>query len=576
MKLSYGVSSFEKLRSEGYFYVDKTKYIEVLEHLPEACVVMLRPRRFGKTLFANMLGYYYDRFHAAKFDPLFTGTYIHGHPTPRKNAYMILKFNFSAINTETLENANEGFRESVMTSTDLFMGLHHDAFTKEDRRQVVARQKPNDILMALFSKIEEKKLGKAVYVIIDEYDHFANNILSQGKEMFKDLVRTDGYVRPFYEALKKGTETVVDRIFITGVMPILLDSLTSGFNIAVNLSTDERFNEMIGFTDEEITPILEYLGAQGGREEIRTYYDGYRFSPNADQTVYNSDMVLYYGLRFKPGNGRPDNIIDINVVSDYRKIRAILSIGNKEMEEEILTQIVQQDKISINQISELFVLTRETEFLFDAKSIVSLLFYMGYLTITEKSRLAITFQIPNMVLKSLYLDYMQYVLMKRSRVRIDGMKKDEMMRDLVDGGIDLLISFTENLLKGLSNRDYRQFDEKYIKVVMLSLLSDVNIYIPHSEYEVSADGYVDLYLQAAFMPEVSPSYFIELKYVKAKTVKSVIDKKEMEGREAMKKYAQSPVAQQAKNLLCYVLVFQKDRCVRKVREAGGSERRKTP
>ena len=565
MKLSYGVSNFEKLRSEGYFYVDKTAYIEVLENLPETCVVMLRPRRFGKTLFANMLGYYYNRMHSEIFDLLFAGTYIHDHPTPKRNAYMILKFNFSAINTETLENANKGFHHSVMTSTDLFIGLYHDHFTKEERRQIIEQEKPNDILTALFRKIEEKKLGKCIYVIIDEYDHFANNILSQGKDMFKDLVKTDGYVRPFYETLKQGTETVVDQIFITGVMPILLDSLTSGFNISVNLSTDARFNEIMGFTDEEITPILKSLGAEDNRTEIKAYYDGYRFSPDTAQTVYNSDMIIYYGLRYKPDNGRPDSIIDINVVSDYRKIRAILSIGDKNLEEEILTRIVQEDMISINKISELFALTQETEFLFDAKALVSLLFYMGYLTITEKSKLAITFQIPNMVLKSLYLDYMQYMLMKRSQIRIDGMKKDEMMRDLVDGKIDLLISLTEKLLKGLSNRDYQQFDEKYIKVVMLSLLSDVDIYIPHSEYEVSADGYVDLYLQAAFRPDVSPGYFIELKYVKAKAIKSVVEKKEIEGRNAMKRYAKSDTAKKAKNLHCYVLVFRKDRCVRKVR-----------
>jgi hypothetical protein len=565
MKLSYGVSSFEKLRSEGYFYVDKTKYMEILENLPESCVVLLRPRRFGKTLFANMLGYYYDRLHPEKFDPLFKGTYIHDHPTPKRNSYMILKFNFSGINTETLQNANEGFMVEVRSRVNVFLGIYSHYFSTDETDRILKQAKPNDMLSDLFSSIEKKQLGKSVYVIIDEYDHFANNILSQGKEMFKDLVRTDGYVRPFYEALKKGTETVVDRMFITGVMPILLDSLTSGFNIAVNLSTDEQFNEVIGFTDEEITPVLEYLGTKGSRKEVREYYDGYRFSPNAFQTVYNSDMILYYGIRYRPENGRPENIIDINVVSDYRKIRAILSIGDKALEEEILTQIVEQNRISINQISELFILTRETEFLFDAKALVSLLFYMGYLTITEKDNLLITLQIPNMVLKSLYLDYMQYMLMKRGQVRIDGLKKDEMMRDLVDGSIDLLISLTENLLKGLSNRDYENFDEKYIKVVMLSLLSDINIYIPRSEYEVSADGYVDLYLQAAYQPEISPSYFIELKYVKARAAKSAVEKKEKEGREAMKKYLNTDIAKKVKNLHPYVLVFRKDRCVRKVR-----------
>ena len=231
------------------------------------------------------------------------------------------------------------------------------------------------------------------------------------------------------------------------------------------------------------------MGAKGRREEIRAYYDGYRFSPNATRTVYNSDMILYYGIRCETERGRPENVIDVNVVSDYRKIRAVLSIGEKDLEEEILARIVRDDKIAVNKISELFVLTQETEFLFDARAIASLLFYMGYLTIGEK----------------------------------------------------------------------------YVKVVLMSLLSDVNVYIPRSEFETDSDGYVDLYLQAAYRPEESPSYFIELKYVSADAPESALDEKEREGRKAMEKYARSRKAKSVRNLRCYVLVFRKDRCVRKVR-----------
>lgn len=245
MKLPYGLSNFEKIRTEGYFYVDKTHYIDVLENLPENHVVILRSRRFGKTLFANMLGWYYDYLYTERFEGIFKGTYIYEHPTPKRNAYMILSFNFSGINTQTLENANKGFTVEVRSSVRLFTGRYQEYFSDDERKRIVDQEKPNDILNELFKTISEKGAGKCIYVIIDEYDHFANNLLSQGKEMFKDLVKTDGYVRPFYEALKKGTEYVVDRLFITGVMPILLDSLTSGFNIGMNLSTDGRFNDNV-------------------------------------------------------------------------------------------------------------------------------------------------------------------------------------------------------------------------------------------------------------------------------------------------------------------------------------------
>ncbi|GAK59505.1 hypothetical protein U27_06490 [Candidatus Vecturithrix granuli] len=132
----------------------------------------------------------------------------------------------------------------------------------------------------------------------------------------------------------------------------------------------------------------------------------------------------------------------------------------------------------------------------------------------------------------------------------------------MNGRIERLIELTERLLKGLSNRDYQQFDEKYIKVVMLSLLSDANIYIPHSEYEVCADGYVDLYLQAAFEPEHSAHYFFEIKYVKARAAKSVLQAKEQEGRQQLRTYCQSDIARRIPHLQAYLLVFRKDRCVR--------------
>lgn len=189
---------------------------------------------------------------------------------------------------------------------------------------------------------------------------------------------------------------------------------------------------------------------------------------------------------------------------------------------------------------------------------------MGYLTITDRHGPMITLAMPNVVLKSLYLDYMAYVLMKRAQVRIDGLKQDEMLRDLLEGKIDLLIELIEQFLTGLSNRDYERFDEKYIKVVMLSLLSNVNLYIPRSEYEVSADGYVDVYLQAAYEPERSAHYFFELKYAKARASNKTLDRQAAKGIEAMQKYLQSDAAKAMKDLHAYVLVFRKDKCIRKI------------
>ncbi|MCP4091355.1 MAG: hypothetical protein GY746_16415, partial [Gammaproteobacteria bacterium] len=230
------------------------------------------------------------------------------------------------------------------------------------------------------------------------------------------------------------------------------------------------------------------------------------------------------------------------MVSDYRKIRAILSIGEKALEESVLTRIVRDRELSVQEIQQLFVLTWETEFLFTKGALISLLFYMGYLTISGTRGLAITLKMPNVVLESLYLEYMERLLMVRGEVRLDSDDKLEMLEQLVAGNPDKLISLTEQLLKGLSNRDYQKFDEKYVKVVMLSLLSSVNVYIPHSEYEVSADGYVDIYLQAVFEPEQSAHFFFELKYAKARTTNKRLDSIEKKAGEAMAKYLASHTA----------------------------------
>jgi len=276
-------------------------------------------------------------------------------------------------------------------------------------------------------------------------------------------------------------------------------------------------------------------------------------------------MVLYYGVSYDLQRRHIQSMIDPNVVSDYRKIRAVLSIGEKSLEESVLTRIVRDRVVPVQEIQQLFVLTWDTEFLFTKGSLKSLLFYMGYLTISGVRGPNIILKIPNIVLESLYLEYMARLLTVRSQVRIDSDDKMEMLNELIDGNPDRLIALTEQLLKGLSNRDYQRFDEKYVKVAMLSLLSAVNVYIPHSEYEVSADGYADIYLQAVFEPDRSAHYFLELKYAKAKAGNRRLDTLEREAREEMRKYLRSDTARAIPNLQPYILIFRKDRCVRKIK-----------
>ena len=98
-KLPYGISNYEELVEDGYYYVDKTMYIEKLENLAEKRILFLRPRKFGKTLFTSMIENYYDIKKVDEFEKLYKDTYIGKNPTKLKNSYHILKFNFSGIDT---------------------------------------------------------------------------------------------------------------------------------------------------------------------------------------------------------------------------------------------------------------------------------------------------------------------------------------------------------------------------------------------------------------------------------------------------------------------------------------------
>ena len=250
LKMPYGISNYEKIVNDGYYYVDKTMYIEKLENLPETSIMFLRPKKFGKTLFTSVLENYYEKNRADKFETLYGKTYIGKNPTKLKNSYCILRFNFSGINTENEEATMKDFKNKTLASIRFFTKQYGiDCYINEEREA-------EDILNDLFKAFKLQKSEDKIYVIIDEYDHFANELLGFYPEHFRNLVSKNGRVRKWYEVLKEGTETVIDRIFITGVAPITLDSLTSGFNIGTDITQDEDFNDMMGFTKTELIEIL--------------------------------------------------------------------------------------------------------------------------------------------------------------------------------------------------------------------------------------------------------------------------------------------------------------------------------
>ncbi len=291
--LPNGVSNYEELVKYNCYYVDKTEYIEKLENLSNRRVMFLRPKGFGKTLFTSTLECYYDVNKKNKFNELFGNTYIGKNPTPLKNSYYILRFDFSGIDTSSYESTIKGFKMKTLNAIKLFLDKYNIIYEPDETMDA------ENILDDFFRIFIKYKNGEKLYVIIDEYDHFANELLSFDTSHFIELISRNGKVRKWYETLKLGTFSVVERIFITGVAPITLDSLTSGFNIETDLTTDEYFNEMLGFTEEELIDMMnaERISKEKQAELMpimRENYDGYKFSKHSKTKIYNSNMCLFF------------------------------------------------------------------------------------------------------------------------------------------------------------------------------------------------------------------------------------------------------------------------------------------
>ena len=547
LKMPYGISNYEELVTENYYYVDKTKYIEKLEELPEKRIMFLRPRKFGKTLFTSVLENYYDKNKKESFEKLYGNTYIGKNPTKLKNSYCILRFNFSGIDTSTEEATIRGFKKEVASSIEVFINRYNLEFhvNKEDEAE--------NILDNLFKSFYIQKPQDKIYVIIDEYDHFANELLGFNPEQFRGLVSKNGKVRKWYEILKKGTETVVDRIFITGVAPITLDSLTSGFNIGTDITQDEEFNEMIGFTEEELKEILKNKEISLKEQEkiipiMKENYDGYKFCLKAKNQIYNSNMCLYFLSRYIRLGEIPDKLIDTNIASDYSKIGKMLDLCKGENRLEILRKTVQGEPI-VNTIVEKFNPAIE----FTENDMISMLYYLGYLTISGELVGIPELTIPNKVMKEIYADYFMQMMDKEAEFRIDNNANQEILIQLAkEGRIDKIVEILKIYLNNLSNRDLIKFDEKYIKLIFYCIAMNIKAYSTKSEMEVNRN-YPDILLVPRDSSKGYKAVMVEFKYIKKGEVAKLEDKQK-EAKEQIERYSSFEDIKDIQGLRKYTIV----------------------
>jgi hypothetical protein len=463
MKLPYGQSNFKKVAADSY-YVDRTMYIERLEAQNNRFLFYLRPRKFGKSLFVSMLEHYYGQQHQADFEQNFGRFYIGRQPTPLANQYLVLKFDFSGIKTDDRKALEQQFANKVRLGILAFMSAYRAYFTAADRQAIQAQPSGNEAIGLLFELVREKVPSGKLYILIDEYDHFANELVAFYLDDFKAIVSRNGFMRKFFELIKVETASgLVERLFATGVSPVTLDSLTSGFNIAEKLSEDLELHDMMGFTEQETMDMLSFAKVAEADmpriiRDLRDWYDGYCFNPDAPHRLYNPEMVIYFANHYEQYKAYPEELLDENIASDYHKLRRMLLVGGAEMGLATMEAVMAQGWIRAKLTRQF---TFERPWLPDDQ--VSLLYYLGMLTVKERMGAFWAFQVPNLAIHQLYYKFFFDKLRERAEL------KEDLYSDLgdavhvlsMDNELKPFLRVVERVLGRLSGRDVQRFEKSH-------------------------------------------------------------------------------------------------------------------
>jgi len=511
-KIIYGISNYKMAREDNYLYIDKTRYIEKLESLNEKYLIFLRPRRFGKSLFLSTLQYYYDENSAHEFEQIFNDTYIEANPTPLKNSYRILFFEFSGINIDGgIEVVYSGFRDNIqMAISRYFNDYGYEKYIDELKNI----KSPLGLIKHFFSVAKDDH----IYLLIDEYDQFANAILAYSMKDFLEIVGKGGFVRSFYEVLKGATQTgVVQKMFITGVTPITLDSLSSGFNIVSNISNKKEFNAMAGFVHKEALYSLEEsifarcqdIDREELLEKIKKWYNGYLFNGESTDRVYNATLLNYFISNFNYERCKtPTKMLDSNVASDYKAIMKLFNIGDSERNYKVLEELIENNSVT-GVIKDRYDLNQE----FSRDDFITLLYSMGFITIKDEITGGLyNFEIPNYVIKILYFNYFAVEVQQRNNFTLKESFSD-IVTKLLLGDEEPFKNQLNEVIKTLSNRDHYGFSEKHFQVITLSLLSFAEFYFIDSQPELD-NKYPDILLIGRD-EKVPNNYLFELKWMKS-------------------------------------------------------------
>ncbi len=466
-------------------YVDRTAYLREVERLGRVLVFLRR---------------------AGDFEDLFGGLAVGGEPTPLRNRYFVLQWNFSEVDASgSAEQIGESLRRHVGARTNALIA---DYMKHLPEPIAVDGEAVSVILDSLLSAVRQTPYK--LYLLIDEYDNFVNEVMAKDTETYRPLFDTDGPFKQVFKSVKAAFEgRGLERIFVTGVSPVALNDLTSGFNIAKDVSLTPELAGLCGFRETEIRDLLELVArerdlptevAEGLVEAMRTWYNGYRFNQGTEELVYNPTNVLYFLDHVYRRGSPPEELYDQNLRTDRGKLaflaRSAAGAG-------VIEQLTEGNagEVAISRLETSFSLDNLTARLgTDRRAIASFLYYMGLLTLSDDP---FRLRIPNLVVRKLFLDRLLEIYLPEPG---DSSEAQAIATAVFRGGDlgPLLAFFEERLLPVLSNRDRGAaprrpgpggtgVNEMVVKTLFLSILFDDHHYRISSEPEIER-AYADLCL----------------------------------------------------------------------------------
>ena len=548
-RLPYGINDFEAVIEQNQYYVDKTMYLPLLENQPSN-IIFIRPRRFGKSIFLSMLHAYYDCSKKEKFQTLFGDLWVGKHPTPLQGKYQVLHLDFSYVGG-SIDKLEENFDMYLRVKLDGFMRIYQDSYLEDFKEKFFKSDSATEKLALLQDETATKSIP--LYLIIDEYDNFTNTVLNeQGEKVYWAITHADGFYRDVFKKFKG----MFERIFITGVSPVTLDDVTSGFNIGWHISTKPEFNQMLGFSLEEVRKMFAYYKEVGGIpttsdievmiDEMKPWYDNYCFSEDAlknQSKVFNCDMVIYYLRNYMDRGEAPKQMIDPNTMTDYNKMKKLLLLDKLDGYRKGIIRTIAETGQIVTSLENTFPASRLT----NPQTFTSLLFYYGMLTIKDTFGDMLILGIPNNNVRKQYYGYLLEQYQEEKFVDLTQMKILFTYMALEGKWRDALEAMAKAYEDVSSVRDGIE-SERNLQGFFMAYLNLNNYYYTAPELELN-HGYCDFFLLPNLTHYATKhSYILELKVLskkdyEAKPEDGKLSKAEVQWQEAegqVRRYAMAP------------------------------------